>query len=167
LAGEDTPAPSGGNTLGSSWPSGSPADASGAFRPGPRASTKAVTLFFQTAKLIPFLRFLEGRGDSAAFHGTTRRWSFHGLGRGRRPSASPCGNPMDSKRKAWFPAGASENCAAVPAPNLSFFSPKKSKVKGQGREAGENAGKKGVAERQVLIYFNIRGVSRGLSRLWR
>jgi len=48
------PASSGGNARGSSWPSGNPADASGAFRPNPRASTKAVKPFFQTAKLILF-----------------------------------------------------------------------------------------------------------------
>ena len=34
----------------------------------------------------------EGRGDSGALRGTTRRWSFPGSGRGRRPSASLCGN---------------------------------------------------------------------------
>jgi hypothetical protein len=52
---------------------------------------------------------------------------------------------MDSKRKAWFPAGASENWAAVPASNPSFFSPKKSKVKGaRERSRRKCGGKKGL-----------------------
>src|SRR4030042_4433945 len=50
--GKRSPASSGGNAQGSLWPSGNPADASGAFRPDPRASTKVVKLLFQTAKLI-------------------------------------------------------------------------------------------------------------------
>ncbi|MBM4331728.1 MAG: hypothetical protein FJ117_10980 [Deltaproteobacteria bacterium] len=47
------PASSGGNARSFSWSSGNPADASGAFRPGPRALTKVVKPLFQTAKLIP------------------------------------------------------------------------------------------------------------------
>jgi hypothetical protein len=41
------------------WPRGNPTDASGAFRPGPRAPTEASTPFFQNSKLIP--KFLFGR----------------------------------------------------------------------------------------------------------
>jgi|GEM_PF-3096863 len=40
-------ASSGGNERGSSWPSGNQADASGAFHPDPRTSTKVVKPFFQ------------------------------------------------------------------------------------------------------------------------
>jgi len=50
--GKRPPASSDGITRGSSWPSGNPADASGAFHPDPRASTKAVKPLFQTAKMI-------------------------------------------------------------------------------------------------------------------
>jgi len=53
-----TPASSGGKDLLSSWPSGTPTDASGAFRSNPRPSTKAFIPFFQIAKLLPTPLFL-------------------------------------------------------------------------------------------------------------
>ena len=59
----------------------------------------------------------EGRGDGVALRGTTRRWSFHGPGRGRRPSAFRCGNHFVPQMKAEFPTGASAKRGAVPAPN--------------------------------------------------
>ena len=36
----------------------------------------------------------EGRGGSPALRETTRRWPFHGMGRGKDSLASPCGNPV-------------------------------------------------------------------------
>ena len=45
----------------------------------------------------------EGRGDSGALRGTTRRWSFHGSGRGRRPSASLCGNAFGIADQSGIP----------------------------------------------------------------
>jgi hypothetical protein len=51
-AGKIPPAFSGGNELLSSGARGNPTDASGAFRPGPRAQTEALMPFFQNSKLI-------------------------------------------------------------------------------------------------------------------
>ena len=45
----------------------------------------------------------QGRGDSDALRGTTRRWSFHGSGRGRRPSASLCGNAFGIADESGIP----------------------------------------------------------------
>ena len=45
----------------------------------------------------------EGRGDSGALRGTTRRWSFHGSGRGRRPSASLCGKALGIADESGIP----------------------------------------------------------------
>ena len=45
----------------------------------------------------------EGRGDGGALRGTTRRWSFHGSGRGRRPSASLCGNAFGMADESEIP----------------------------------------------------------------
>jgi len=50
--GKHAPPSSGGDALGSLWLRGNPADASGAVRPDPRASTKVVRTLFQTAKLL-------------------------------------------------------------------------------------------------------------------
>jgi hypothetical protein len=44
---------------------------------------------------------------------------FPRMRRGRRPSASLCGNPLDFALKAEFPAGAFANRGAAPAPNPS------------------------------------------------
>jgi len=46
----------------------------------------------------------ERRGDSAALRETTRRWSFHGLGRSRRPSASLRGNPFGFADESGVPS---------------------------------------------------------------
>jgi len=45
----------------------------------------------------------QGRGDGTAIRETTRRWSFQGMGRGLRPSASPCGNPIGSAEESGVP----------------------------------------------------------------
>ena len=55
--GKRSPASSDGNARGSSWPSGNPADASGAFRPGPRTSTKVIKALFQNAKLVHMINY--------------------------------------------------------------------------------------------------------------
>jgi hypothetical protein len=65
-------------------------------------------------------KFPQGHGDSAALRETTRRWSFHEMRRGRRPSASLCGNHLVSPRKAEIPAGAFANRVAIPVPSPSF-----------------------------------------------
>jgi hypothetical protein len=84
--------------------------------------------FWKRACPLPLLKYHRGirdfsapagRGDSGALRGTTRRWSFHGPGRGRRPSASLFGNPLVLQIKARFPAGASAKRAAAPAPKPS------------------------------------------------
>ena len=49
--------PGGGNPRGSSRGNGNPADASGAFRPDPRVSTKVVIKFPQSAKGICIFEF--------------------------------------------------------------------------------------------------------------
>ena len=83
-AGKTPPASSGGNARGSSWPSGNPADASGAFRPNPRASTEVVKPFFQTAKLIHLddpgrLSIFRERELSAAARASFQRYFFGGM----------------------------------------------------------------------------------------
>jgi len=60
---ERTPASFGGKDLLSSWPSGTPTDASGAFRSNPRPSTKALIPFFQIAKLLQNIKFENPKYD--------------------------------------------------------------------------------------------------------
>jgi len=58
-AGKIPPASSGGDKLLSSGTRGDPTDASGAFRPDPRAPTEALPPFFQNSKLIPQIEYVD------------------------------------------------------------------------------------------------------------
>jgi hypothetical protein len=63
-----------------------------------------------------------GGGGKVALRGTIRRkWSRHHRGRGRRPSASLFGNPLVSRMKDRFPAGASAKRGPAATPNPSFW----------------------------------------------
>ena len=95
-------------------------------------------------KLSPLVHFCEnirgldtskprqGRGDSAALRGTTRPWSFHGLGGAAGLPPLFAETILASLMKAEFPVGASANRAAIPAPNPSFDLKSKEK-KGRAR----------------------------------
>jgi len=45
----------------------------------------------------------QGRGDGAALRETTRHRPFHGMRRGRRLSASPCGKPFGFTEESRVP----------------------------------------------------------------
>jgi len=84
----------------------------------------------------------QGRGDNAAFPETTRQWSFHGRGRGRRPSASLCGNLFGFGGESEIPAGAFANRGVVPAPFPGFY--QKTKIE---------SGKKGIQNHCLFFDF--------------
>jgi hypothetical protein len=54
----------------------------------------APTSLFNKIKGVKYFEVSAGHGDSAALREITRRWSFHGTRRGRRPSAFLCGIPF-------------------------------------------------------------------------
>jgi hypothetical protein len=54
-------------------------------------------------KGFEYLQVSAGRGDGAALRETTRRRSFHRTRRGRRPSASLCGNAFDFAEESEGP----------------------------------------------------------------
>ena len=91
---------------------------------------------FKKHKGAEYFEVPAGHGDSNALLETTRRWSFHGRGRGRRPSAFLCGTPFGYGDESGDPDQCFRESRRHPrAP--SELLPKKRKSKGRKRKVGK------------------------------
>ena len=72
-----------------------------------------------------------GRGNSAALRETTRRWSFHGIRRGHRPSASLCGIPFGFADESGLPGRCFRESRRRPHAQTKLLS-QKTKIKSEG-----------------------------------